>query len=97
MMKDDPMITYNGKNILHLASIFSDDHMLEHVAPRNVPYLHLREKKSSNVPTKFVNLRSYKMIGLFESRAELEYWRTPYPKELQTHIEYMREILCMAN
>ena len=82
------MTLYEGKNILHFAAIFRD-RMLE-LAPANVLYLHMRDKVDGNVPTKYVNNNKH-LAEDFVIRSKMESRNTPYPKELQSNIDYMKK------
>ena len=88
IIQNSPMTLYEGKNILHFAAIFSDRMLLE-LAPTNVLYLHMRDKVDGNVPTKYV--KSKHLAEDFVIRAKMESRNTPYPKELQANIDYMKK------
>ena len=88
IMQMNPLTLYEGKNILHLAAILRDRILLE-LAPTNVLYLHMKDKIGGNVPTKYVNNKY--LTEDFVIRAKMESWSTPYPKELQANIDYMKK------
>lgn len=87
ILNHNPLVDYEGKNIVHLAALLDDPVLIE-AAPQDYCYLHLRDKEG-NFPTKYV--KSYEMFTKIMERSYFEFERLPYPREHQANIEYLRK------
>lgn len=85
----DPLMEYEGKNVVHIATFFDDEDILD-LAPKGISYLHRRDNTDS-VPSKYI--RSMEMLTRIIKRFEVEIERSPYPKELAAHSVYLTKTM----
>jgi hypothetical protein len=83
----NPLTEYEGKNIIHFATLLDDLILLE-IAPLTSLYLHLKDN-DGNIPTKYVI--SPEIYNQILRRSAVEAERSPYPKEHQANMDYLHK------